>query len=82
MRSQRERGVRMGNDLNDSLQESVQTFDVELQNGIFNLVLTWCNQKANTMPMNQAKTEVADFLQKLIDGLLFEDKTEKGNKKE
>lgn len=76
MPSHEEGGVPMGNDLYDQIQASAETFDQELQNGIFSLVITWCQQKSQVMPMPQAKSEVAKFLEELRQGLLFEDNKE------
>lgn len=46
-----------------------QTHAGEMEDGIFNMVVSLCQQKAAHMPMAQAKAEVADYLKSLADGL-------------
>lgn len=47
----------------------IGTYTEEIENGIFSMVISLCQQKAVTMPIDEAKREAAEFLQKLIDGL-------------
>ena len=48
----------------------IQSYDVELENGIFQMVVTLCQHKAATMSIEQAKIEVAEMLESLRSGLL------------
>lgn len=48
---------------------SLETYDIILQDGIFNMVVTLCQHKANSLPMAQAKEEVAQWLDKISNGL-------------
>lgn len=41
----------------------------ELENGIMNLVVTLCQQKALKIPLPKAKEEVADYLESLATSL-------------
>ena len=41
----------------------------EIENGIFNLVITLCQQKTFQMDIKQAKQEVSDWLNRLATGL-------------
>lgn len=54
----------------------------DLENGIFNLVVSLCQQKASTMPLARAKTEVAQYLIRLSNGLTQSEETEANNKGE
>lgn len=49
--------------------EETPLYDTEVANGIYNLVVTLCNIKAQTMPLPSAKEEVAEMLEALASGL-------------
>jgi hypothetical protein len=44
-------------------------YSTELENGLFNLVVTLCQHKAATMSLGDAKAQVAEYLRKIIMGL-------------
>lgn len=48
---------------------NLMMYDSVLEDGIFNMVITLCQHKANTIPMQQAKLDVAAWLEKVINGL-------------
>lgn len=57
-------------DLSDAkLYVDTEYYDVEIEQGIYNMVVTLVTSKALVMPMPQAKLQVATFLDRLADGL-------------
>ena len=44
-------------------------YDSEISQGIYNLVVALCSNKAMSMPLSQAKLEVASMLEDLAGGL-------------
>lgn len=57
----------------EAVQAAAESFSEELENGIFSLVVTMCQQRALQVGADQAKKEAAEFLNKLIEGLLYEE---------
>lgn len=50
-----------------------------LSTAIFNMVITLCQHNMEHMPPAQAKNEVADWLQRIVDGLRIDpDKEQQG----
>jgi len=56
--------------------EETGNFSVEMENGIFNLIISLCQHKANFMTIEKSKEEVAQYLEKLVDGLRFNEENE------
>lgn len=54
---------------NTQYQAKLAYHDVELENGIFNYVITLCHAKADKVGLKQAKEEVAVWLESLVAGL-------------
>lgn len=52
-----------------SYQAKFATHDTEIENGIFNLIISLCMMKANTLGMAKAKADVAQWLQQIVEGL-------------
>lgn len=48
----------------------IEGYTTELETGIFNLVVSLCQQKASHMSMPRAKAEVAEYLNRLSNGLI------------
>lgn len=59
----------------ESFQAKLGSYDTELENGIFNLVIALCQKKAEVIGMEAAKQEVSTWLKSLIRGLGVDDET-------
>lgn len=46
-----------------------EAYAKELEGGIFNMVVSLCMHKAQTMPMPVAKAQVADYLEYILTNL-------------
>jgi hypothetical protein len=54
-------------------KSTLEDFSVELENGIFNMVVSLCQHKSNFISVEDAKEEVAKFLEQLTAGLRFQE---------
>ncbi len=57
----------------ESYQAKFQTYDTEIENGIFNMVVSLCNHKASTVGREMAKEQVANWLERIVTSLREED---------
>lgn len=57
----------------ESYQAKFETYDTEIENGIFNMVVSLCNHKASTVGMEMAKEQVANWLERIIKALREEE---------
>lgn len=55
----------------DNLEEVKEDFSTELEDGIFSMIISLCQHRANFMPVEAAKELVAQYLEKLIAGLRY-----------
>lgn len=53
----------------------LDSYDTELENGIFQLVISLCQQKAAVIGISQAKAEVGELLKSMAVGLCLEQDT-------
>lgn len=60
-------------DKGSQYESTLEDFSVEIENGIFNMIVTLCQHKANFIPIHDAKEEVAKYLEQLIVGLRYEE---------
>lgn len=73
-----EKEVQMAED--SRYQTAAENFSIEIETGIFNMIVTLCQHKANFMSIEDAKEDVAKYLERLIVGLRFEEENPlKGN---
>lgn len=56
-------------------ESKLASYDTELENGIFNMVIALCQHKATTMGIQKAKVETAKLLESLAVGLCKEEDT-------
>lgn len=57
----------------NSMTAKIKTYDVEIENGILNMVVSLCQQKANDIGMDEAKKQVSNWLERIIVGLRKEE---------
>lgn len=58
----------------ESYEAKFERYDTEIENGIFNMVVSLCQHKATTVGMDQAKLEVSNWLDRIVKGLREENK--------
>lgn len=57
----------------ESYQAKFETYDTEIENGIFNMIISLCQNKSQIIGMDMAKDQVANWLERIINGLRSED---------
>ena len=64
----------MSQKINDeSYRAKLETYDLEIENGIFNMVVSLCEQKSHTVGMKNAKEQVASWLERITKALREEE---------
>lgn len=53
----------------DSYTAKFDSYQTEIENGIFNMIISLCQQRAEEVGMDQAKQEISNWLERLIKGL-------------
>lgn len=54
----------------DSMTAKIDTYDTEIENGILNMVISLCMQKADRIgDLDRAKDQVSNWLERIISGL-------------
>ena len=46
-----------------------QTYQSEVENGIFNMIISLCHQRAEQVGMDEAKQEISNWLERIVNGL-------------
>lgn len=52
-----------------SYEAKFKTYDTEIENGIFNMVISLCQYKAEIVGMDEAKQQVSNWLERIVNGL-------------
>lgn len=60
----------------NSMTAKIQTYDSEIENGILNMVISLCQQKATVIGLDEAKQQVSNWLERIVAGLRIEDNTQ------
>lgn len=63
----------MSQKTNDADVPKLNIYDTEIENGIFNMIVSLCQHKSQTVGMEQAKDDVANWLERIVSGLREED---------